>query len=136
MRIVRIFHFALAMALITLVGCATKWPDKDPGASIGQPPNGQKPERSGLEDVVFKFDSNGGLVPVTVDGKPYEPCADRGKKNVCRFYRDKVKISKINSISILQVEYSVNPDDCRYVKTIQNGIVEHLIHPLDRHKDC
>lgn len=110
MSYLRISNLILATVLVGLVGCATKGPGRDDDGAIYQPPTGGSDSREfKIEDVMFKFDKNGNLVPVSIDGKPFVVCGQNEKRN-CKVFREGITVLDIDSIDITIIKHKRSPE--------------------------
>lgn len=117
MNALRVSNFALVMAVITLVGCATNWPGKGSGGGGHPPVNGGEGEAQSvrLEDVVFKFDEKGNLVPSSVNGVPFENCDSNGQRK-CRIFSGKTEVLEVDTITITVIKHKNSPP-CLFAST-------------------
>ena len=119
MRSVRIFKLLLAAAFIGFLGCATQ--AADTGYTTKPPAQGDEPKTLNLEDVTFKFDKNGNLVPVTVNGKPFVTCDTKvGSDRTCRLFKLKGQVLDVEDTSITVIKHHHSPD-CLYVQSRRKG---------------
>lgn len=125
MRSIRVFKLLVAAAFIGFLGCATQ--AADTGSTNTPPVKGGEPKTLNLEDVVFKFDKSGNLVPVSVSGKPFVPCVNpKDKKGAnkrgCRVFAPNGQVLDIDNISITTVKHHHSPD-CLYVQARSREVV-------------
>lgn len=121
MRSVRIYKLLVAAAFIGFLGCATQ--AADTGSTNEPPVKGNEPKTLNLEDVTFKFDKKGNLVPVSVSGKPFVPCGKKGEnRRECRAFLPNGQVLDVENISITVLKHHHSPD-CLYVQARRGSVV-------------
>ena len=114
MSSVRISKMVLTAALIGFIGCATQ--AADTGSTNVPPDKGNEPKTLDLEDITFKFDKNGNLVPVAAKGVRFTECKHEEGQEQCRILKTPIKVDEIDSIQLTVIKHHNSPD-CLYVST-------------------
>jgi hypothetical protein len=110
MRYLKILNCILAMSVVGLVGCATTGFKGRDDTSVYQPPGGGSgSEEIKIEDVMFRFDQSGNLVPVSVNGKPFITCGQNERKD-CKVFREGITVLEIDSIDITIIKHKRSPE--------------------------
>lgn len=114
MKIFRISRLILTAALIGFIGCATHAADNGSNSAVST--NENEPKKLNLEDVTFRFDKNGNLVPVSAKGVRFRECEQKDGQTQCRIFKTPVKIDEIDTIQLTIIKHHNSPD-CLYVST-------------------
>lgn len=115
MRSIRILHLVSVAAFIGLLGCAAIGVTQGgEGSTYPQPSKGD-PQTIQLEDVTFRFNEKGNLVPISVNGKPFVKCGEKGEPE-CKIYREGITVLDIENIDITVIKHKRSPE-CVYVQS-------------------
>lgn len=110
MSSLRICKLILVASLAGFAGCATLAPGWEGEETRPQPPGSgsSEPSEIRLEDVVFKFDRKGNLVPFSVNGVPFKSCESEGPEQ-CRIFSGRTEVLDVDTITITVIKHKNSP---------------------------
>ena len=108
MRSSKILHLLPPIAFIGLLGCVSVGLTQGGSGETHQPPVDDA-NKIDLDNVLFRFDKQGNLVPVSVDGVRFTNCDNKGGKNPCRIFSGKVEVEEIDTITITVIKHKNSP---------------------------
>jgi hypothetical protein len=104
---------AFLIGTVSLAACAAQTAATYPPK--GQPPAATTQPEIKTEDILFKFDEKGNLVPVMVQGKKFEKCGKETGRE-CKIFTKAVNVTDVDDIDVTIIK-SHNSPECAYVKS-------------------